>query len=92
MHIFASRQCADYAHASYAGAGEASVARVMLAVGEASCLVFVVSQQQWPCCAVVPDLHLHWIVRDLSESSISECVKLCEAHNYGLYLGPAYGM
>ena len=35
MRIFASRQCADYASASYAGAGEACVARVTLAVGEA---------------------------------------------------------
>jgi len=29
MHIFASRQCADYARTLYAGAGEARVARVM---------------------------------------------------------------
>ena len=35
MHIFASRQCADYAHSSYAGADEACVARVTFAVGEA---------------------------------------------------------
>jgi len=35
MCIFASRQCADYAHASYAGAGEVCVARVTFAVGEA---------------------------------------------------------
>jgi len=35
MRIFASRQCADYAHASYAGtgSGEARVARVTFAVG-----------------------------------------------------------
>ena len=33
MCIFASHQCADYARASYAGAGEARVTRVMLAVG-----------------------------------------------------------
>jgi len=47
MRIFASRQCADYARAraSYAGAGEARVARVTFAVGEASCLVFVRSIQ-----------------------------------------------
>jgi len=44
MRIFASRQCADYAHASYAGAGEARAARVTFAVGEANCLVFVVSK------------------------------------------------
>jgi len=64
MRIFASRQCADYA-----GAGEARVARVTFAVGKASCLVFVVSKPRWPRC-----------VRDLSESSVSECVRLCEAH------------
>ena len=29
------------------------------AVGEASCLVFVVSKPRWPRCTVVPDLHLH---------------------------------
>ena len=59
MRIFASRQCAGYARASYAGAGEARVARVKFAVGEASCLVFVVSKPRWPRCTVVPDLHLH---------------------------------
>jgi len=59
MCIFASRQCTDYVRASYAGAGEARVAGVMFAVGEASCLVFVVSKPRWPRCAVVPDLHLH---------------------------------
>jgi len=58
MRIFASRQCADYARASYAGAGEARAARVTFAVGgEASYLVFVVSKPRWPRCAVVPDLH-----------------------------------
>ena len=33
MRIFALRQCAHYARVSYAGAGEARVARVTLAVG-----------------------------------------------------------
>ena len=33
MCIFASCQCAGYAHASYAGAGEAHVAHVTFAVG-----------------------------------------------------------
>ena len=59
MRIFASRQCADYAHASYAGSGEARVARVTFAVGVASCLVFVVSKPRWPRCAVVHDFNLH---------------------------------
>jgi len=31
MRIFASRQCADYVHASYVGAGEAHGARVTFA-------------------------------------------------------------
>jgi len=35
MRIFASRQCADYTHVSYAGTDEAHVARVTFAVGEA---------------------------------------------------------
>ena len=35
MRIFALHQCTDYARASYAGASEACVARVMFAVGEA---------------------------------------------------------
>jgi len=35
MRIFALRQCVDYARASYAGAGEACVARVTFTVGEA---------------------------------------------------------
>ena len=43
MCIFALRQCADYARASYADAGEARVARVTFAV-EAICLVVVVSK------------------------------------------------
>ena len=33
MRIFASRQCTDYACTSYAGAGEARVARVTFVVG-----------------------------------------------------------
>ena len=62
MRIFASRQCTDYVRASYAGAGEARMARVTFCcrpIGDASCLVFVVSKPRWPRCAVVPDLHLH---------------------------------
>ena len=33
MRIFASRQCADYTRALYAGASEARVPRVTFAVG-----------------------------------------------------------
>ena len=70
MRIFASpRSRTMRARASYAGAGEARVARVTFAVREASCLVFVVSKPRWPRC----------VVRDLSESSVSECVRLCYA-------------
>jgi len=44
MHIFASRQCADYVHVSHAGEGEACVARATFVVG--SCFVSVVSKPQ----------------------------------------------
>ena len=81
MRIFASRQCADYAHASYAGSGEARVARVTFVVGVASCLVFVVSKPRWPRCAVIPDLHLHRqrtpssaIYLSRAYLSVSDCV------------------
>ena len=87
MRIFASRQCADYARTSYAGASEARVARVTFAVGEASCLVFVVSKPRWPRCAVVQERR-----RPRSESSVSECVILCDAHMAYMYLGPACGI
>ena len=77
MRIFASRHApmrADYARASYAVQVRRAWQRVTFAVGEASCLVFVVSKPRWPRCAVVPDLHLH-----RPSSSVSECVKLCDA-------------
>ena len=81
MRIFASRQCTDYARASYAGAGKVCVARVTFAVGEASCLVFVVSKPRWPHCTVIPNLHLHH-QRTLSSAiylsraylNVSDCV------------------
>jgi len=86
MRIFASRQCADYARASYAGAGEARVAR---AVGEASCLVFVVSKPRWPRCTIVPDLHLHHQRTPSSAIYLSRAylnVSDCVTHiPYGLY-------
>jgi len=49
-----------------------------------SCLVLVVSKLRWHQRAIIPDLHLHH-QRTLSsthpsESSISECVRLCDAH------------
>jgi len=76
MRIFASRQCADYA-----GAGEAHVARVTFAVGEASCLMFVVSKPRWPRCTVVPDFHLRRqrtpssaIYLSRAYLSVSDCV------------------
>jgi len=51
MRIFASCQCADYVHASYAGAGEARVARVTFAEKFGVC-----TQAR---CAIISDLHLH---------------------------------
>ena len=94
MHIFALRQCTDFVRVSYvyAGAGEARVVRAMFAAGRPrrSCLVLVVSKPQWPRCAV-PDLHLHCqrtlSSAHLSELSISECVRLCDAH-----MAYTYGM
>ena len=77
----------------HAGTGESYMARVTFAVGQPrtrrSCLVLVVSELRWPRRAVIPSLHLH-CQRMLSsahlfESSISECVGLCDARNYSLY-------
>jgi len=55
------------------------------------CLVSVVSKPQWPRHAIIPDLHLHHqrtlSSTHLSESSISERVRLCDAHvayTYGM--------
>ena len=50
--------------------------------------MLVVSKLRWPRRTIVPNLHLHrqrmLSSTHLSESSISECVRLCDAH--GLYL------
>ena len=62
--------------ASYVGAGEVRVARATFAVGEASCLVFVVSKPRWPRCAVVPDFHLHH-----PRSIWVECIWMCQTCN-----------
>ena len=61
MCIFASRQCADYAHVSYAGAGEAHMARVTFAVGsgEAQSLFGVCSVQAIMAPPHCYSLHLH---------------------------------
>ena len=45
--------------------------------------MFVVFKLQWPRCAIIPDLHRQRtlsIVHDLFESSVSEYVRLCDAH------------
>ena len=54
------RLCARVIYSVYAvpGAGEARVAHVTFAVGEAV-WCFVASKLRWPRCAIVPDLHLH---------------------------------
>ena len=54
MYIFASRQCADYVRASYAGAGESHVTRYVCCRPKRSCLEFVVSKPWWPCCTISP--------------------------------------
>ena len=55
-----------------------------------SCLVLVGPKLRWPHHAIIPNLHLQrqrtLSSTHLSESSISECVRLCNAHNYGLYI------
>ena len=59
---YASRHCADYARASYAGAASWRhawhVLRSIRCIASYS-LVFVVSKPRWPRRAVIPDLHLH---------------------------------
>ena len=88
MRKDASRLCADYAHALYMrpGAGEARVARVTIAVGA----VFGVRSIQ-AAMAPLPRPTSASIVkercrpRSISESSVSECVRLRDAHT------PAYG-
>ena len=85
---FASHQCADYARASYAGVSEERVAHVMFAVGEEKlfsvCTGSIQIAMALPCCCLRPTSpqpkntivcnQLH-----LSESSISECVRLRDA-------------
>ena len=84
MSIFASRQCADYARARHMLVLVRRVWHVLcFAVGEASCLVFVVSKPRWPPCRrprPPSPSPKNAVVRDLSESSVSECVRLCNAH------------
>jgi len=86
--MFASRQCADYVRASYAGAGEVRVACVMFAVqSRRSRLVFVVSKPRWPRCAVVPDLHFHR-QRSCRPHIWVKHIWMCQTvwHTYGLYV------
>ena len=66
---------------------EVHMARVMFVVGLGEAVFFcvlVVSKPRWPHRVVVPNLHLHrqrmLSSAHLSESSISECVWLCDAH------------
>ena len=79
------RLCADYACASYAGAGEARVARYVCC--RRSCLVFVASKQWWPRCTVVPDLRLHQKrMPRHPRSTTSIWVKQTVKRTYGLHL------
>ena len=48
MRIFASHQCADYAHTSYVGAGEECMAPVTFAVGLGEAVEL--SKPRWPHC------------------------------------------
>jgi len=78
-----------HAHAPYAGAGEAHVAHVTLAVGSVctgsiqATIVPLHCRPQRPSLspknAIVCD-QLH-----LSESNVSECVRLCDTHTTYTY-------
>jgi len=54
--------------------------------------MLVVSALRWPHRAIVPDLHLHrqrtLSSNHLSEWSISECVRMCDAHMAYTYVVP----
>ena len=80
MRIFASCQCADYVHTSYADSGEACMACVTFAVEAVSHNSPSAPSSRPPSpssknAVIYNQLHVH-----LSESSISECVRLCDAH------------
>ena len=72
-----------------ARAGEVRVAHVTFAVGEAFGVCSI--QTARPRYAVVPDLHRQRMPSSAIylESSVSECVRLCDAHMAYTY---AYGM
>ena len=92
MHIFASHQCADYVCASYASAGEARVTCVMLLqkklFGVCSIqAVTALATSSSPTSISIAKEH-RWL--HLSESSISECVRLCDAHMAYTWVGCMY--
>jgi len=84
MCIFASHQCADYVCTSYAGAGEAHVARIC---SIQATMVLLRYHSQPPS-----SLPKNTVIRNqlhLSESSVSEYVRLCDTHmayTYGTYV------
>ena len=87
MHIFASCQCADYARASYMRVQVRHAWHVLrlLLFGVCSIQAVLAPLRHRPR----PPSPKNAVVRDLSESSISECVRLCDAHMAYTY---AYGM
>jgi len=92
MRIFASHQCADYARASYAGAGEARVARVTFANIRRSKLFGVCSIQaaMAPLCRHPrpPSPSSSTIYLSQAYLSVSDCV----THIWPIPIGPACGM
>ena len=90
MRIFASRQCADYVCASYmyvGAAGEVHAAHVTFAVGPREEKLFVVSKPQWPPTPLSPtsiSITKEAVVQ-ISESSVTECVRLCDTHKAYTY-------
>jgi len=64
MRIFASHQCADYVHMSYAGADYVHTSYAGADEGHMARYIccrrsYVVSKPRWPQRAVIPYLHLH---------------------------------
>ena len=83
MRIFALLQCTDYVRTSY----------MRVEVRREWHLLRLVQEKLFGVCSIqaaMPPLHHHprppspspknTVVRDLSELSISECVRLCDAH------------
>ena len=92
MHIFASHQCVDYARTSYMRVQVRHVWHVLRLLQKLFGVCSIQAAMAPLCRRPRPSSPSpkNAVVRDLSESSVSECVRLWRT--YGLYLGPACGM